>query len=298
MEGLLNFKNDGSAVIGVDLGGTKVKAGRVEGGAIMAVAANPIPISGEYDAEAVVEVVKNTIAAVFSDKVAGIGIGIPSMLDRKNGVIYDVQNIKSWKEIHLKDILEAYFQVPVVMDNDANCFAMGEKLYGQGKNYDNFAGITLGTGIGTGLINRGTLIADTNCGSGEFGEIPYLDGKLEDYASGQFFKNKLKTDGQSLFAKAQKKDAAALQAYCRFGEHLGQAIKIIMYAVDPGHFIIGGSIAEAKDFFEPAMWAVIRTFAFPKSLETLVIEYSRLGGDAPILGAAAVFHNCDPATRT
>ncbi|WP_320169838.1 ROK family protein [Maridesulfovibrio sp.] len=288
----MSHKNYNSAVIGVDLGGTKVKAGLVAGGAIVSAASNLIPESSEYDADAVVEVVKDTIAAVFSGEVSGIGIGIPSMLDRENGIIYDVQNIKSWKEIHLKDILEAHFQVPVVMDNDANCFAMGEKLYGLGKNYENFAGITLGTGIGTGLINRGTLLADANCGSGEFGEIPYLDGKLEDYASGQFFKNNFKDDGPSIFVKAQRNDPAALQSYRQFGEHLGQAIKIIMYAVDPGNFILGGSIAEARDYFDPAMRAAIETFTFPTSLKNLVIEYSRLGGDAPILGAAAVFHNC------
>ena len=132
---------------------------------------------------------------------------------------------------------------------------------------------------------------------GRFSTTPYLDGRLEDYASGQFFKNNLKIDGLTLLARAQKKDATALQAYRRFGEHLGQAIKIIMYAVDPGNFIIGGSIAEAKDFFDPAMRTAIRTFTFPTSLKNLVIEYSRLGGDAPIFGAAAVFHSCHPATR-
>ena len=159
----------------------------------------------------------------------------------------------------------------------------------KGKNYDNFVGITLGTGIGTGIINRGTLLSDANCGSGEFGEVPYLDGKVEDYASGQFFKHKIKIDGGVLFKKAKNEDEFSLNVYSQFGTHLGNAIKIILYAVDPGHIIFGGSIAEARGFYEEAMWKELKNYAYPNSLKTLTIEYSELGGDSPVLGAAAVY---------
>lgn len=248
-----------------------------------------IPESGEYDAESVIEVVKNTIKDVYSGDVEGMGVGIPSVLDRKKGIIYDVQNIKSWKEIHLKEILEASFKVPVFIDNDANCFAIGEKLYGKGRNYEDFVGLTIGTGIGGGIVNRGTLLSDSNCGSGEFGMLPYLDGIVEDYCSGQFFKHKIKIDGATLFERAKKGDEFALNVYIQFGEHLGNAIKSIMYTVDPEAIIIGGSIAAAKEYFEPMMWKTINTFAYPMSLKTLRIEYSDIEGDAQILGAAAVY---------
>ena len=276
-------------VIGIDFGATKIKVGRVADGVIEQIAAEFIPEAGAYDADSVVNVLTDCIDKVMTDNIAGIGIGIPSVVDRKNGIVYDVQNIQSWKEVHLKEILEDKYRIPVFLDNDANCFAIGEKLYGKGRSYENFIGVTLGTGIGTGIINRGTLLSDENCGSGEFGEIPYLDGKLEDYASGQFFKNKIKCGGVKFYELACNGDCDALDAYKEFGRHLGMAVKIMLYALDPGHIIFGGSIIKARELFEGAMFEEMKNFAYPNSLKNLTIEYSTLGGDAPILGAAAVY---------
>ena len=283
------MKNSKRTVIGIDLGATKIKVGKVIGEKIIQTSSNLIPESGQYDADSVIDVLKNTISDVLSNEVEGIGIGIPSVVDRKNGIIYDVQNIPSWKVVHLKEILEKQFKVPVYIDNDANCFAIGEKLYGKGQEYDDFVGITLGTGIGTGIINRGTLLSDANCGSGEFGMIPYLDGIVEDYCSGQFFKHKIKVDGSLLPKKAEADDEFALNVYSQFGTHLGNALKIILYSVDPGHIILGGSIAESKAYYEEAMWEELNSYAYPNSLKNLTIEYSELGGDSPVLGAAAAY---------
>ncbi|MDE4951107.1 ROK family protein, partial [Francisella tularensis] len=83
-----------------------------------------------------------TIAKVFTSEVEGIGVGISSVAEREKGIVYDVQNIKSWQDIHLKEILDAEFKVPVFIDNDENCFAIGQRLYGKGKQYENFVGIT------------------------------------------------------------------------------------------------------------------------------------------------------------
>lgn len=80
-----------------------------------------------------------------------IGIGVPSVVDREKGIVYNVVNIPHWEEVHLKEILEACFSVPVYVDNDANCFALGERIFGEGKTVDNFVGLTLGTGLGVEL---------------------------------------------------------------------------------------------------------------------------------------------------
>ena len=276
----------GPAVLGVDLGGTKINVGRVMGATITATASQLIPAA--ENAETVLQTVLQTISTVFDESVVGIGIGIPSVLDREHGIIYDVQNIPSWKKVPLKMLLEKQFNVPVFIDNDANCFAIGEKLFGKGQAYDNFVGVTLGTGLGTGIINRGSLLCDANCGSGEFGEMPYLDGKLEEYASGQFFVHKLKEDGLRLFQKAQAGDAAALNVYRQFGTHLGVALKMMLYALDPGHIILGGSIIAARSYFEASMYEELQHFAYPMSLKTLTIDYAEHAADAPVLGAAAV----------
>src|SRR5512139_414819 len=137
-------------IIGVDLGGTKVSAGRVENGRLAGLAS--APIDSRSSEQEVLEVLARTIARVFTPDVAGIGVGVPSVVDIDQGIVYDVQNIPSWKEVPVGRILAGRFERPVYVNNDANCFAAGEKHFGKGKPYLHFAGVTLGTGLGTGLI--------------------------------------------------------------------------------------------------------------------------------------------------
>ena len=99
----------------------------------------------------------------------------------------------------MKEILEACFSVPVYVDNDANCFALGERIFGEGKTVDNFVGLTLGTGLGGGIIQNGKLLADANCGSGEFGMIPYQGQILEYFCSGSYFMNVWGVDGKEMY---------------------------------------------------------------------------------------------------
>jgi len=276
-------------IIGVDLGGTKIAAGKISQGKVEEDYSSLLSKQKlESDAEAVIAVVVNTITHLFDRKVKGIGVGVPSVVDRKKGIIYDVVNIPSWKEVYLKSILESKFGVPAFIDNDANCFALGERLYGKGRKYENFVGLTIGTGIGGGVINKGRLLEDTNCGSGEFGEILYKDKRYEDYCSGLFFQNKYDIKGQDLFKRAKNKDKTAIKIFEEFGFHLGNAIKTVMCAVDPEAIIIGGSIVASKEFYEKAMWDQIKTFTFSRSVKKLKIEFSKQTKHSPILGAAAV----------
>lgn len=281
----MNISKD--IVIGVDLGATNIRAGLVEDAKIIKYSDNRVPI-GANDANQVIKSLIETIEQVFSSDAKGIGIGIPSLVDRRQGIVYDVQNIPSWKEVYLKNILEKHFKIPVFLDNDCNCFSIGERLYGQGKEYLNFVGITLGTGMGGGIINRGKLISDANCGSGEFGSIPYLDGIYEDYCSGKFFKTFFHQDGEKISEAAKNNDPTALKAYKEFGLHLGNAIKTIMFSVDPEMVILGGSIAKSSKFFEKSMLEEINKFPYPNSLKKFRVLYSSLE-NLSILGAAAMF---------
>ena len=125
----------------------------------------------------------STIEEVFDSAVSGIGVGVPSIVDVEKGIVYDVQNIPSWKEVHLKQLLEERFQVPVFINNDANCFAIGEKHFGKGKDHENMIGLIVGTGMAGGIIIKNQLYNGYNCGSGEFGMIPYLEHNYEYYSS-------------------------------------------------------------------------------------------------------------------
>jgi glucokinase len=280
--------SDKGQIIGVDLGGTKIATGKVVGANVVEHYSALLGGGNLDDAQAVLDIVTGAIEELFTGDVTGIGVGVPSVVDRKLGVIYDVVNIPSWKEMPLKSILEEKFKVPVFIDNDVNCFALGARLYGKGQKYENFVGIAIGTGIGGGVIINGRLLPDANCGSGEFGEAPYLDKRYEDYCSGIFFKETHNTNGKALSEKARAGDAASLKIFEEFGYHLGNAVKMIMCAIDPEAIIIGGSISAAKDLYEKAMWKQIETFTFSRSVKNLKIEFSEHTKDTPILGAAAV----------
>lgn len=277
-------------LIGVDLGGTKVNVGLVEGNRILSNKSLKIPqdTASEWD---VINVIIDSIKEQLGEhKVEGIGIGVPSIVDREKGIIHEVQNIPSWKEVPLADILIKEFGIPVFIDNDANCFAYGEFKFGIGKAYKHLVGLTLGTGMGSGIITNRHLMGDANCGSGEFGMIPYKDGILEDYCSGKFFKNFYNSNGEELMILAREGNSLAIEAFKKFGEHLGNAVKTILYAVDPQVIIVGGSIVNSMDFFEPSLRRSIRDFAYKKVLENFEILYSKTSNIA-LLGAASLYYD-------
>lgn len=275
-----------SVYIGVDLGGTNMRAGRVENDCLVAQASERTPKSPKDTAETI-DLLERVIRSVWTPEVSAIGIGVPGLVDRQNGVVYNLVNIPHWDVVPLREILEARFGVRVVIDNDANCFALGERVFGVGRQYENFVGLTLGTGLGGGIIQQGRLLADSNCGSGEFGMMPYRDNILEYYCSGSYFMNIWGVDGKTMYERALKGDAEALEAYRQLGEHIAAAVKIVMLAVDPEMIVFGGSVAAAHALFEESLRENLRDFAYPNSVKRLRIFFSEMENPA-ILGAASL----------
>ena len=280
----------GDKIIGIDLGGTKVNVGLVQNNEIISSKKQKLPKNCRDEWEVLNLVISLIKDVIHNHKIAGIGVGVPSILDRKKGIVHEVQNIPTWQEVHLGAILEKEFNVPVSIDNDANCFALGEYHFGAIQGRSNVVGLTLGSGMGAGIITNGTLMGDANGGSGEFGMIPYLDGVLEDYCSGDYFKNIIKVDGEVMSKSASNGNIEALKAYEYFGEHLGNAIKIILFAVDPEMIIIGGSIAQSSMYFDKGLKKSLSTFAYKKTLENIEIVYSNTPNIA-VLGSAALVYN-------
>jgi glucokinase len=270
--------------IGIDLGGTTVRVGLVEDRAVRVVHEAPTPADGPQ--EAVLDQIYELVDRLPVDEVASIGAGVPSMVDPETGVVYDVQNIPSWTEVPLGARLGARYGVPVAVQNDANCFALAEYHYGSGQGQSPMVGLIVGTGFAGGILVNGTLLSGHNCGAGEFGTAPYRDGIYEEYCAGLFFE-KHDTTGRAAYERARAGDDEAQALFDELGTHLGRALKSVLCAVDPACIVMGGSVRHAYRFFEEAMWAELRSFAFPRMLDTLTIRRSELT-DAGILGAAAL----------
>ncbi|MBZ5858270.1 ROK family protein [Flavihumibacter profundi] len=275
-------------IIGIDLGATNIRGGLVTGKEITNTHAKPIRSKGTV--EEVLQDIFDITDLLVNENVAGIGIGVPSVVNLAEGIVYDVQHIPSWKEVPLKKRMEERYHLPVFVNNDANCFALGEYYFGKGIGSDHMIGLTLGTGIGAGVIINRHLYAGPNCGAGEFGMVDYLDHNYEYYGSGQFFSNVYQTDGQVVFERAQAGDPQALQWYAELGTHLGNTVKLILYAYDPPLIVFGGSVRHAYPYFQETMWERINTFAFTKSLPGLRIELSELQNSG-ILGAAGLYYD-------
>ena len=258
-----------NAYIGVDLGGTNMRAGRIVGDRLVAQGSAPTP-KDAADCEETLEALIEVIRSVWDESVVAIGIGVPSVVDREKGIVYNVVNIPHWEEVHLKEILEACFSVPVYVDNDANCFALGERIFGEGKN--------------------GKLLADANCGSGEFGMIPYQGHILEYFCSGSCFMNVWGVDGKEMYTRAMRKDEQALEAYRQLGVHVAAAIKIVVLTVDPEMIVFGGSVTAAHELFEESMYEDLKDFAYPNSIKNLKIRFSKLENPG-LFGAASLCYD-------
>jgi len=271
--------------IGIDLGGTNIRIGQVKDGDIIKKVSAPSP--SKQGLEESIEYLKHTIDQCITPECKSIGIGVPSVLDGEKGIVYNVTNIPAWIEVPLKDILESHYDCPVYINNDSNCFTLGEKRFGEGKPFNNMVGITLGTGVGAGIIVNNELYGGSNTGAGEIGCVPYLDATYEDYCGSNFFTTHHQITGAEAAERAAAKDPVGLAIWDDYGTHLGNLIKATLFVYDPDAIIFGGGIAGAYPFFCRAMKEAMQSFPYPQSLKNLQIRLS-VNPDIAILGAAAL----------
>ena len=272
-------------LVGVDIGGSNLKAGRVVNGKIEKKSIKPVIKNATYNQ--VLNDLFTCIDEVITPNTKRIGIGVPAVVDISEGVAYDVQNIPAWKLVPLKELIKERYGILVYLNNDANCFALGEKIYGKGLPYKNFVSLSLGTGIGMSIIINDSLYNGVLCGAGEIGMVSYKESIIENYASSFFFIQKYGLHPIDLFERAEKGEARSIIAFQDFGFHLAEAIKTILYLYAPEAILIGGSISKAYKYFQESLQANLKSFAYKKQIENLKIEVSTNQG-SPILGAAAL----------
>lgn len=273
--------------LGIDIGGTNISLGLVDNGQV--IRSISVPSFHKDDTmEQTLEYLSSKIKKLITPETEMIGIGVPSVVDINKGIVYETQNIPSWKEVHLKEYLEGIFGVRVAVNNDANCYAMG--VYGTfpaDSKPGDLVVITLGTGVGLGIVHEGRLFCGANCGAGELCSLPYMDSILEDYCSKKYFT----AAGWDSIAAAQaaiEKAPEALRLFEEFGKHMGALLTAVMLAYDPSHIVLSGGIAHNYPFFRESMVRHIREeYPYTNSFEKLVIG-TCTDDNIPVLGAALI----------
>lgn len=229
-----------------------------------------------------------------------IGIGAPGLIDA-NGVIIESPNFQLWKNLKLKELLEAEFNLPIAVENDANLFAVGEGFAGAAKDFESFVGITLGTGVGGGIVLNGKIFRGAKGMAGEIGHTVIhpngpvcgcgKKGCLEAYSSGTAMKREmqkatsLELEPMEIYGLAKKGDKAAVKVFEKAAYHLGIGISNIINILDIPAVIIGGGVSEAWDLIIAPLKKGFKEHSFQIHFDTVEIRKSQLSDSAGIFGA-------------
>lgn len=268
--------------LGLDIGGTTINIGTVDNGNLLSVVPYP-----SFESNSSLKETLEYLFSIIERHISGmdaIGIGVPSVVDVEKGIVYDAANIPSWQEVHLKSELEKRFNIPVNINNDANCFTIGAARMCN-SHEGIFVGITLGTGVGIGVINEGKIINGANTGCGELTWLPYNGKPIEYWCGKNYFLN-MGASPAEFCKRAAQGDEEALEAFRQYGRNLGILLCIVVSAYDPHIIVFGGGISNAYRYFESEMLRSLEeAFPFRKSIRNLKIRYLPQS-DVAITGAS------------
>ena len=301
------------SAIGIDFGGTSIKSGLVRDGRILQ--RGTLIHTPQYSgAESLLEALKEVVAELrrADPDVRALGIGLPGIVDSVNGVVHELTNVPGWNDVPLRDRLERDTGLCVTVENDANAMAYGEWKYGAAKDGRHVVCITLGTGVGGGLILNGQLYRGAQLGAGEAGHMsidyrgvpgPYGNfGALERYVGNNQIAGRAlelysaagveKTLEQcapaELAQAARSGDAIARGVWEAVGAEVGAALASIVWLLNPDTIVIGGGVAKARELlFEPILKS-LRGRTLAVFHEHLRVVAATLDNDAGIIGNAAL----------
>ncbi|MBQ2984363.1 MAG: ROK family protein [Candidatus Gastranaerophilales bacterium] len=312
--------------IGVDVGGTNVKIALVDfDGKI--VYSNTVPTRAEMGFEAGVNNIKQAIKELMTETgesaqtIEAIGFGLPGQIDYKEGIVKNLPNIPGWVNIPLAKIIEDEFSIPTRLDNDVRCAALGELNFGAGKGCENLICITVGTGIGSGIVLNGKLVRGAANAAGEIGHIKMTMGEgplcgcgdygcFEAYASGPAIVTMAKeyisggksakykemaTDGIiSPYIVAQaalQGDAVSIQIFKQMGKIIGLGLSSVVNLLNPEKIIIGGGVADAGDILLEPIKQTIKERAMSIQANSVSVVPAQLANTAGVIGASLLINS-------
>jgi glucokinase len=317
-------------IVGVDLGGTNIVAGAMSEDGANHYGVRSIPTTSEQGAEAVADRIVGLVEGVILDTIAetnaqgrdfiGVGVGAPGPLDRERGVVIVAPNL-GWRDFPLLDRITERLGMPATLDNDANCATVGEWWQGAARGGRNVVGMTIGTGIGGGLIIDGQLFHGSSDVAGEIGHTTIdLNGRhckcgnygcLEAYASGPAIATRAREvlmreetasllptlaggnldqiTAQTVYDAAKQGDAVANEIVRDTARYLGAGVANLLNIFNADVVVIAGGVTQAGDALFVPLQAEVRRRAFRPAVEAARIVPGQLPGTAGVVGAVATF---------
>ncbi|MDD5565799.1 MAG: ROK family protein [Candidatus Omnitrophica bacterium] len=294
-------------IIGIDLGGTNLKLALTDRN-FRIKARRMISTAGFLKKEDLIEGIVISVNRIIDDnglrknQILGVGIGLPGPVDSKSGFVHFFPNIPGWKNVKLKTLLQRKLRLPVCIDNDANLMALAEHAIGAARGMQNALCVTLGTGVGAGLVCAGKLYRGSTYAAGEIGHVPlnekgpkcncggiacleaYIGNKRIAKAAKAAFRKDISLE--ELSARAKKGDAKAIRIWQMVGRYLGLALSGAVNLLNLDAIVIGGGVANAGSSLLNEARAVVKKRAMSVQARHVKIVKARLGNDGGMLGAA------------
>ncbi len=293
-----------NSILAIDVGGTNIKFGVVEDGIVKE--SGTIPTEADLGRDFVLGKIIDIIRA-HSKEVKSAGVAIAGLVEHREGIVFAPPNLPGWDNVKLREIIKRETGFESYILNDANAFAIGEWKYGAGHGKDNVIAITLGTGVGGGIIVQGKLLVGATHFAGEIGHM-IIDpsgsscncgqrGCWETYLGSVYFMRRVKSyyerenlhlddyTPKTLYNLAKEGDYKALDLWREYGEYLGIGLTNLIHIFDPDVVVIGGGISNAFDLFIESCMDVLSDRVMGFSRRKVQIERAKLGDSASILGA-------------
>lgn len=312
--------------IGIDVGGTNVKIALVdEKGKIKY--SNSVPTRAEMGYEYTVNNIKQAIYDLLKEtklepkNIEGIGFGFPGQVDYKLGIVRLAPNIPGWVDVPIAKLIEDEFHIPTRVDNDVRCAALGELNFGAGKGCENLICITVGTGIGSGLIVNGKLVRGASNAAGEIGHIklqmndgpicgcgdtgcleafasgPSIVAMAEDYIRGgkstkfREMANSNPITPYIVCEAAKAGDPVAKRIFTIMGEYIGIGMASVVNLLNPEKIIVGGGVADAGEILMTPLKETLKKRAMKIAGEAVEVVPAQLGNTAGVIGASLLIES-------
>ncbi len=294
--------------VGVDVGGTNIKLGLVNRFGTIVEKAVLSTRHVNKSRKRLIDAICISILKLIKEKrlaakdILGIGLGLPGPIDSKRGIVSFLPNIPGWKNVPLKNILQKKLHIPTFIDNDVNLITLGEWKFGAGQGCRNMMCMTLGTGVGAGLILNNDLYRGEGFSAGELGHVPLNEdgpacncggwGCFERYVgntvllqeASKVFRNK---DIQlpDIYRLAKQGDQRAIRFWEKTAIHIGNALAGVVNLLNLRLIVIGGGVSKSFKFLDKTIHATIKARAMKVPAAMVKVVRAKLDDDAGILGA-------------